>query len=129
MHRGAKSRQRRRQRVGADRRSCPGQGARASDSVRQPPAGTPAERSQTYTPQALPRAVWEREMRRLQVGVRVLAAVLLALATRIIVDGLEPVSAATSGVIAVLLVATIGLRREGRRLEPPPSEQRKRDYP
>lgn len=68
-------------------------------------------------------------MRRLQVGVRVLAAVLLALATRIIVDGLEPVSAATSGVIAVLLVATIGLRREGRRLEPPPSEQRKRDYP
>lgn len=67
-------------------------------------------------------------MRRLQIGVRLLTAVLLALVARIVVDGLEPVSAVTAVVIGGLLVAALGLRSEGRQLEPE-SHQPRRDDP
>jgi hypothetical protein len=70
-------------------------------------------------------ATWERIMRRLRVLTGVLSAVLLALGVRMIVFGPKVVTAATSAIIAVLLVAALLLTRQGRRLEPPPIRDRK----
>ncbi len=62
-------------------------------------------------------------MRRLQLAARFLAAVLLALLARIVVDGLEAVSAVSALVIGGLLLATVSLRREARRLDPDLADQ------
>ncbi|MGB9185038.1 MAG: hypothetical protein WCB67_13335 [Solirubrobacteraceae bacterium] len=64
------------------------------------------------------RATWEREMRRLSIGRRVLFAVLLALAARVIVSGLNFASGVSLAVVAALFVASLVLTRQGRRLEP-----------
>ena len=58
-------------------------------------------------------------MRRLRVTARLLAAVLLALAIRAIVSGVNAATGLTGLVIAGLLVVTLLLMRQGRRLEPP----------
>jgi hypothetical protein len=57
-------------------------------------------------------------MRRLRVTVRLLAAVLLTLAVRVIVSGINAVIGLTGGIVAALLVASLVLARQGRRLEP-----------
>ena len=44
--------------------------------------------------------MWEREMRRLRVTARLLTAVLLALAVRVIVSGINPVIGLTGGILA-----------------------------
>ncbi len=57
-------------------------------------------------------------MRRLRVTARLLTAVLLALAVRVIVSGINPVIGLTGGILAGLLVVSLVLARQGRRLEP-----------
>src|SRR5450759_1035168 len=64
------------------------------------------------------RAIWEREMRRLSIGRRVLFAVLLALGARVIVSGLNFASGLSLAVVAALFVASLVLTRQGRRLQP-----------
>jgi hypothetical protein len=59
-------------------------------------------------------------MRRLRLTVRLLAAILLALAVRVIVSGMNAVIGLTGGIVATLLVASLVLTRQGRRLEPTP---------
>jgi hypothetical protein len=63
-------------------------------------------------------AIWEREMRRLRVTSRVLAAALLAVVARIIIAGLTLTSGLTATVIAALTVASSLLTRHGHRHEP-----------
>jgi hypothetical protein len=81
-------------------------------------------RSQARTRDQLRRSAWEREMRRLRVIVRLLAVVLLALAARMVVSGINAVIGVTGGIVAGLLVAALLLTREGRRLEPNPRGKR-----
>jgi hypothetical protein len=64
------------------------------------------------------RAIWEREMRRLSIGRRVLVVVLLALAARVIVSGLNFASGLSLAIAAALFVASLLLTRQARRLEP-----------
>jgi hypothetical protein len=68
----------------------------------------------------LDRAAWEREMRRLVVSNRVLSAVLLAVTVRMIVSGLTFASGFVVAIVAILLVASLLLTRQGHRLEPTP---------
>jgi hypothetical protein len=70
------------------------------------------------SPGRLERGVWEREMRRLLVIARILAVVLLALGVRAVVSGLTTVTGVATGVVAVLLIVSLALTRQGRRLEP-----------
>ncbi|MGA2014412.1 MAG: hypothetical protein ABSH51_28330 [Solirubrobacteraceae bacterium] len=57
-------------------------------------------------------------MRRLRVSNRVLAAVLLALAARAVLAGLTVAVGASAAVVAVLLLASLMLTAQGRRLQP-----------
>jgi hypothetical protein len=84
---------------------------------RAPPGGTSVVE--------LEPATWERIMRRLRVLSGLLGAALLALGVRLIVFGPATVTAATTAIIAVLLVAALLLTRHGRRLEPPSIRDRK----
>ena len=79
--------------------------------------------SQASSPDRLKRAVWEREMRRLRVSARVLIAVLLALAVRVVVSGINAVIGFTAAIVAGLLIVSLGLARQGRRLEPTSREE------
>lgn len=72
----------------------------------------------------LDRAAWEREMRRLIVSNRVLSAVLVAVTVRMVVSGLTLASGFTVLIVAILLVASLLLTRQGHRLEPPPAPRR-----
>jgi Flp pilus assembly protein protease CpaA len=72
----------------------------------------------------LDRAAWEREMRRLIMSNRLLSAVLLAVTVRMIVSGLTLTTGFTVVIIAILLVASLLLTRQGHRLEPPPTPRR-----
>ena len=72
----------------------------------------------------LDRAAWEREMRRLIVSNRVLSAVLVAVTVRMVVSGLTLASGVTVVIVAILLVASLLLTRQGHRLEPPPAPRR-----
>ncbi len=63
------------------------------------------------------RAIWEREMRRLNIGRRVLLAVLLAVGARVILSGLNVASGLSLTIVAALLLASLRLSRQGRRLE------------
>lgn len=56
-------------------------------------------------------------MRRLSIGRRVLLAVLLALAARVIVSGLNFASGLSLAIVAALFVASLLLIRQGRRLD------------
>ena len=67
----------------------------------------------------LRQALWEREMRRQRVSIRVLGAVLVALVVRGIVDGVSTAVGLTGLVVAGLLVVSLILRQQGRRIEPP----------
>jgi hypothetical protein len=87
-------------------------------------AGTPGHPARAPTPPnpRLQRAVWELQMKRLRLIGRVLSGVLLALGARMVADGLTPTFAVTAGVIIVLLAASLGLARQGRRLKPTSSD-------
>jgi uncharacterized membrane protein len=65
-------------------------------------------------------------MKRLRVSAGVLAAVLVALATRVIIVGLTFVAALSGGIVLVLLLASVLLMRHGRGLDPrrPPTPSR-----
>lgn len=106
----------------------------ARDPVGSPvrgPVGTPdawsEERQRLRTVGATPaggspgidRLVWERVMRRLHVTARLLAAVLLALAARMILGGPSLVIDLMTAVTAAILLASLLLIRHGRGLEPP----------
>ncbi len=62
-------------------------------------------------------AIYERTMRRLRVTIRLLTLVLLALACSVI-DRPTAADVVTGTVIAVLLVGSVGLRRQGCRVRP-----------
>lgn len=64
------------------------------------------------------RATWEREMRRLSIGRRVLLVVLLAVAARVIASGLNFASGLSLAIVVALFAASLLLTRQGRRLEP-----------
>jgi hypothetical protein len=63
-------------------------------------------------------AVWEREMRRLRMLVRLLAAVLLALVVRAVLVGVTAAMSLSAVILSVLEIAALILLRQGRRLEP-----------
>jgi len=58
-------------------------------------------------------------MRRLRVGNRLLAAVLLALGARLVVSGLTFASGLSCAVVGALLLMSLLLTRYGQRFEPP----------
>jgi hypothetical protein len=62
----------------------------------------------------------ERELRRLGVIVRVLAALLLAIAVRAVTGGLTTAAGLSAVVVMILLVAAAALSRYGRRLSARP---------
>jgi len=68
----------------------------------------------------LDRAVWEREIRSLRVIARSLIVVLLAIGARAILDGVTVAVALTGVVVVALLLACLGLLRQGGQLEPRP---------
>jgi len=68
-------------------------------------------------------AVYERAMRRLRVAIRLLTVVLLALVARSVSDGPNLAGVITGTMIALLLTASIGLRRQGRRMRPDDARQ------
>jgi len=67
------------------------------------------------------RLVWERSMKRLRVSTRLLGAILLALLARMIIVGATLITALTSAIIAVLVIASVLLTRMGKHLEPQPA--------
>jgi hypothetical protein len=71
--------------------------------------------------QGLSRVAWEREMRRLRTGIRLLLAVAVAIGVRVIVAGLTFAAGLGFAVVGLALAGSLVLLREGRRLEPPPS--------
>jgi hypothetical protein len=89
---------------------------RGSGPTRSDTSGRPASVAGAST--GLDRAVWEREMRRLRSGSRLLLMVLIALGVRVIVAGLTVVIGLTLAIIGVLFLASLLLTRQGRRLEP-----------
>ena len=101
--------------------------------VRPPPSthsargvgGAGAASSGALSRTELERVVWEREMRRLRVGSRVLVVVLVALIARGIVSGVNPVLAFTAAVIVGLLIACLRLAHQGRELEPSACAERR----
>jgi hypothetical protein len=62
--------------------------------------------------------IYERTMCRLRVAIRLLAVVLLALVARGLIDGLTAADVISGTVIALLLIASVGLWRQGRRIRP-----------
>jgi hypothetical protein len=67
---------------------------------------------------AIPPAIYERTMRRLRVTIRLLTVALLALVARSAIDGLNIADVITGTAIALLLIASVGLWRQGVRLPP-----------
>jgi ABC-type transport system involved in cytochrome bd biosynthesis fused ATPase/permease subunit len=63
-------------------------------------------------------------MRRLRVTIRLLAAVLLALAVRVVISGINVVTGLTGALVAGLLIVSLLLARQGRRLEPTSRRER-----
>ena len=61
--------------------------------------------------------VSESAVRQLSVCIKLLGAAMLALAARIVVDGINNTLALTAGVLAVLLAASLALGRHGRQLQ------------
>jgi hypothetical protein len=61
-------------------------------------------------------ASYDRTMRRLRVTVGVLSSLLLALITRTVIDGPTVTGGIGEAVMFLLLLASIGLHRQGRRL-------------
>jgi hypothetical protein len=66
----------------------------------------------------LSRAVWEREMRNLRIIVRLLAIVLAVLVARALLSGATLAVGVAGATVAILLLAALGLSRQGRRLQP-----------
>jgi hypothetical protein len=64
------------------------------------------------------RLMWERTMRRLRVSTRLLAAVLLALLVRMLAIGANLLLGLTAVVVAALLLGSLLITSQGRRLEP-----------
>jgi hypothetical protein len=62
----------------------------------------------------------ERELRRVGVIIRVLAALLLAIAVRAVTGGLTTAAVLSAAVVMILLVAAAALSRYGRRLSSRP---------
>jgi hypothetical protein len=62
------------------------------------------------------RLIYDRSMERLRVTIRVLSALLVALLARILSDGLTIAVGLSEALIALLLLAALGLWRHGRRL-------------
>jgi hypothetical protein len=67
---------------------------------------------------AMTQAIYERTMWRLRVAIRLLTVVLLALVARAVIDGLDVADVVTGTAVALLLIASVGLWRQGRRLRP-----------
>jgi ABC-type proline/glycine betaine transport system permease subunit len=65
---------------------------------------------------ATAQAIYERTMRRLSVAIRLLTVVLLALVARSVIDGLNIADVIAGTAIALLLIASVGLWRQGCRL-------------
>jgi xanthine/uracil permease len=63
-------------------------------------------------------ATYERTMRRLRATIRLLTVVLLALVAHSATDGLNVTAVITGTAIGWLLIAAVGLWRQGRRLRP-----------
>jgi membrane-associated phospholipid phosphatase len=81
-----------------------------------PPAATlPGMNNDRY---AMAQAIYERTMWRLRVGIRLLAVALLTLVARCVIDGLNIADVIAGTVIALLLIAAVGLWRQGRRVRP-----------
>jgi hypothetical protein len=90
------------------RRSRPDRDARADE---------PAAREPRVAGITLSRAIWEREMRNLRTIVRLLAIVLAVLVARALLSGVTLAMGVAGATVAVLLLAALGLSRQGRRLE------------
>jgi hypothetical protein len=75
--------------------------------------------------QAVPQAIYERTMRRLRVAIRLLTVVLLAVVARSVSDGLSMAGGITGTAIALLLISSLGLWRQGRRMRPDVNDRRR----
>ena len=71
----------------------------------------------------LDRLAWERTMKRLRASTRALAAILVALAARMIVFGATALAALVAAILALLTLASVLLTRQGRQLEPSRTRQ------
>jgi hypothetical protein len=98
-----------------DQLPSPRRARRATDSARRrsPRGQTKVTPTQ---PSRLPDALYERAMTRLRVSVGMLTAIELALIARTVLDGLTFVNALAEALTAILLIASLRLRRMGRRL-------------
>ena len=83
----------------------------------RPPALAQATRG------ALGRERWELAMHRLRLCNRLLAMVLLALAARALVSGVTPAVGWSTVIIALLLVVSLRLTAQGRKLDPDRPDQ------
>jgi hypothetical protein len=78
-------------------------------------SGSPQAKPSRIDPQ---HAVWEREMRRLGVSIRLFAVILAAVVARILIAGLTVASGVIAAVSAVLTLASLLLKRYGHQHEP-----------
>lgn len=88
--------------------------------VRDPRSGDRRSRPRRDDPRGteIDRAVWERTMRQLSVGTRLLATGLVALGARLVIAGPTPVTVLSAAILALLFLAALLLTRHGRRYEP-----------
>ena len=88
----------------------------------------PAPSRTAETQVAIDEHVWEREMMGLRRISLLLTVTLVAVVARMVIDGPKPLSGLTGALILVLLVCSLRLRQQGRRLHPDaPSETERVD--
>jgi hypothetical protein len=88
----------------------------------------PASTRTAETQAAIDEHVWEREMKGLRRISLLLSVTLASLVARMVIDGPKPLSGLTGALILVLLLCSLRLRRQGRRLHPgAPSETQRVD--
>jgi Flp pilus assembly protein TadB len=99
----------------------PSRGARRSvqHPPRSPSDASPPDPTRTAGAEAaIDQQVWQRTMDGLRRIVLLLSVALAAVVARIVIDGPELVSCLTGALIVVLLLCSLALRRQGRRLDP-----------
>jgi hypothetical protein len=113
-----------RPRRNGNRKQCRGVRSSAQRPPRTDTGGCAPEPTRTAEePTAIDQQVWERTMNGLRRIVLLLSTALAAVVARIIIDGPKLVSGLTGALIVVLLLCSLALRRQGRRLDPGASSE------
>jgi uncharacterized membrane protein YkvI len=89
----------------------------------------PAPTRTTATPAAIDEQTWERAMKGLRRISMLLSVALVAVIARMVIDGAKLFGGLTGALILALLLFSLRLRQQGRRLDPRASSEAERVDP